>query len=196
LSASAFQIEVGEEFACIVLSGCRIGLQSVTDPADIGDGFWVSGRPPFTLDDEWRRQLGLIVSDRIEKYSNFVITAKGEGTASRLSYRAEHLLWGMAAGVGVPVFDSGDLVMGNLGEIAVFRGGVQVAPGLQRMFPTYGAPTPQVAMDDLRTASHIAASIEQMAEERDKDLAIQPTPFSPLYFQIWSGIAGFQLGIK
>ncbi len=89
----------------------------------------------------------------------FVITAKGEGTASRLSYRAEHLLWGIAAGVGVPIFDSGDLIMGNLGEVAVFRSGVQIAPGLQRMFPTYGVPAPQATVEDLRAAARIAASI-------------------------------------
>jgi hypothetical protein len=148
------------------------------------------------LDEEWRRQLGLIVSERIEKYSNFVITAKGEGTASRLSNRAEHLLWGIAAGAGVPDFESGDLVMGNLGEASVFRGGIQIAQGLQRMLPTYGAPTPQVTMDDLRAAARIAASIEKMAEERDSDLAKQSTPFTPLYFRIWSGIAGFQSGIR
>ncbi len=146
MSASNFQIEVGEEFACIVLSGCQIRLQGVPDPADIGEGFWVSGGPPFTLDDEWHRQLGVIVSDRIEKYCDFVITAKGEGTASRLSYRAEHLLWGIAAGVGVPAFDSGDLVMGNLGEVAVFRSGVQIAPGLQRMLPTYGVGVATAAL--------------------------------------------------
>jgi hypothetical protein len=196
LSTQNFEIQTDEEFACVVLSGCQIGLHEIPDPANVGNGFWVSHRPPFKLDDEWRRQLGLIVSERIEKYSNFVITAKGPFTADRLSYRAEHLLWGIAAGVGIPEVESGDIVLGNLGEVAVFRAGVRVDVGLQRIFRTYGVSAPQATLQDLRDAACLAESIEQMGEERDSDLATRPTPFNPIYFRLVSGLAGFQLGIR
>jgi hypothetical protein len=191
-----FQIRVGEEFACLVLSGCPLRLKEVTDPVKVGKEFWVSTKPPFELNEEWRRQLGGIVSERVGKYSNFVITAKGPGTADRLSYRAEHLLWGIAATVGVARFDSADLVLGNLAEAPVVSGGIRVAVGLQPMFPTYGVWAPQVTLQDLEAAARFEESIEQIVEERDSDLAKRTMPFSPIYFRIVSGFAGFQFGVK
>src|SRR5260370_16939793 len=72
-------IEQGEKFACVVFSGLNLALHEVPDPAEIGFGCWSSSNLPFKLDTWWRRQLGDIVSDQLERLCTFVLLAKQPG---------------------------------------------------------------------------------------------------------------------
>jgi hypothetical protein len=186
-----------EEFACLIFSGLRMTLDSkVPRPMKLGQGCLIPASPPFSLDDEWKRQLGITVSERIERFSNFVITAKGAGTADRLGDRVQNLLWGITAGVGVPKFESAYLVLGSLDERLSFHPGNRVSLRIDHLYRTHGIGAPHADPDGLQGAARFMAQIEKIGEEREQDIAARGQPFTPLYFRLLSGISAFQLGVK
>jgi hypothetical protein len=174
-----FKIKPGEEFACIVFSGFRCDVSAVSDPAEVGSGFWVSKSAPFSLDEILRTQLGIIVSERIERFSNFVITVKGGSTADRLVERAKHLLWGICAAAGITQFETGDVVWGNLQERKNYQLGIRVGMGLSKIYQTIGVLPPQLGVRELRQAVKFVRCIERIFEERNRD--ISSNPFTALY---------------
>jgi len=195
-SLSDFEIKPGEEFACISFTGMQFSARQLPDPCEAGLGLWVSGKPPVKLDNVWREWLGQIVSERIEQFSNFVITARGGSTADRLQQRALHLLWGISVTAGVTQFDTGDVIWGNLNEASVYQGGIRVGMGLSKVYRTVGVPAPEPAFGDLEQAVTFVERVEQIIEERDQDVASNNNPFSALYLRPISAIAAFQAGAQ
>jgi hypothetical protein len=193
-----FEIKPGEEFASIVFSAMEVALGSelIPGPVPLGDGFWVSGSLPMKLDDWWRQQLGVIVSDRIERFVSFVITAKGATTADRLRDRAQLLFWGICVVAGIAQFETAYPVWGNLEEAKVYQLGSRVAMGLSKVYRGFGIPKPNLGIAELKQAVKFAERIEQIIEVRDQDVTRNNNPFTPLYLRPMSGFAAFQSGAE
>jgi hypothetical protein len=195
-SPNDFEIKAGEEFACISFTGMQFSARQLPDPFEAGLGLWVSGNPPVKLDNVWRRWLGQIVSERIEQFSNFVITAHGGSTSDRLQQRALHFLWGICVSTGITQFDTGDVIWGNLAEAQAYQGGVRVGMGLSKVYRTVGVPPPEPTVADLKQAVTFAERLEQIIEDRDQDIATNNNPFTALHLRPISAIAAFQAGAQ
>ncbi len=197
-AVSNFEIKPGEEFASIAFSAMEVALGSelLPGPVPLGDGFWVSGSLPMKLDDWWRQQLGVIVSDRIERFVSFVITAKGATTADRLRDRAQLLFWGICVVGGIAQFETAYPVWGNLEEAKVYQLGIRVAMGLSKCYRGFGIAKPNLGIAELKQAVKFAERIEQIIEARDQDVTRNNNPFTPLYLRPMSGFAAFQAGAE
>jgi hypothetical protein len=152
-----------------------------------GSGRWTSDELPFSLDDWWRDQLGRIVVDRLEKYSNFVLTSKAlvPGEDERLLLnRVEWLRWGIALSAGIPTFDLARAIFGQLEE-SVPRIHVSVVPHL---FGSYGLERSKAEPDDFTRAARFAERVERMyRRKREHPL---------LYWRILSGFTAFRLAAQ
>ncbi len=195
-NANDFQIKAGEEFACICFSGAKFSARQLPDPFEAGPRLWVSGKPPVNLDEVWRKWLGKIISERIERFSSFVITARRGSTADRLQARALHFFWGICITAGFIQFDTGHVIWGNLREAAAYQGGIRVGMGLSKVYRTMGVSPPEPTIADLQQAATLAERLEQMTQERDDDIANRNNPFTALYLRPISAIAALQAGAQ
>lgn len=191
-----FEIKAGEEFACISFSGAQFSARQLPNPFEAGPGLWASGKPPVKLDHVWREWLGKIVSERIEQFSNLVITARGGSTGERLQARALHFFWGICINAGMVQFETGDVIWGNLTEAAIYQGGIRVGMGLSKVYRTMGVSPPEPTVADLKQAATFVERLERVIEERDQDVATSNNPFTSLYLRPISAIAAFQAGAQ
>jgi hypothetical protein len=183
----SFPIEPGERFACIVFSGFDLAFAGVPALMRLGRGRWASDTLPFSLDDWWRDQLGKIVVERLEKYSNFVLTSKASGPdedEKLLFNRVKWLLWGIAISAGIPTFELARAIFGQVGE-GVPRIHVGSVPSL---FRSYGLERSKAEPDDLMRAARFAERIEEIyRRKREHPL---------LYWRALSGFTAFRLAAQ
>jgi hypothetical protein len=121
-----FEISVGEKFASWVFCRCDLQLPDGLTATEVGKGLWVAAGDelPFKLDDWWRRQLGEIVADHLEKESSFCLTAKQPSKEPRiidaeiafLERRVWFFAWGVVLSAGTPQFDLARIVSGGRDE--------------------------------------------------------------------------------
>jgi hypothetical protein len=139
------------------------------------------------LDDWWRDQLGRIVVERIEKYSNFVLTSKALGAHEDerlLVNRVEWLLWGIAVSAGVPMFELARSIFGRVeSDIPTIH--ISVVPHLLR---SYGVERPKAEPSDFALAATFAERVEEMYHRKRED------PL--LYWRILSGFMAFRFAVQ
>jgi hypothetical protein len=186
-------IEQGEKFACVVFSGLNLALNEVPDPAEIGFGCWSSSNLPFKLDTWWRRQLGDIVSDQLERLCSFVLLAKQPGGSddafgeeSRiLRNRVLFLTWGLAVTAGVPSFSLARLIFGG-----VFRADQPKLAFAQfaQFYQTLDADKPCADLTALQSASFFSHHLEEIESARQQDLRI----YQRLESGVHALVSGFQ----
>ncbi len=61
-----FDLPIGYKFACFALEGIGLDMES-SAPLNLGDGLWVVFGPPFELDGAWRKWLGSLEVDRLQR---------------------------------------------------------------------------------------------------------------------------------
>jgi hypothetical protein len=66
-----FEIKNADKYACIALENVGT-VAGLTDPIDLGDGFWALLAPPFPLDATWRAWLGSLQSQDFERSNLFL----------------------------------------------------------------------------------------------------------------------------
>ena len=140
-----FMVPSNENFACIVFSefqipGRRFPADFLSSPVLIGRNFWISKRPPFTIDQEWKRWMGEIFSNRIENgIGSIVLTAFAENpfeTSEILLNRIKLVLWGFAIVIGIPTFMSADTLHGRIQENTSVQTNIRFGFGLTHLYPT------------------------------------------------------------
>ncbi|MGD0290728.1 MAG: hypothetical protein ABSC63_13865 [Candidatus Binataceae bacterium] len=180
-------IESDEKFACVVFSGFDLAFAGVPTLMRLGRGRWTSDTLPFSLDDWWRDQLGKIVVERLEEYSNFVLTSKASSPDEDerlLLNRVEWLLWGIAISAGIPTFELARAIFGRVGQ-GVPRIHVGSVPSL---FRSHGLERPRAEPDDFMRAARFADRIEEMYRRKREH--------PRLYWRALSGFAAFRLAAQ
>jgi hypothetical protein len=189
-----FEISVGEKFASWVFSRCDLRLPDGPSAMEVGGGLWVStgDELPFKLDDWWRRQLGELVADNLEKEFSFCLTAKYPSENPRildaeiavLERKAWFFAWGLVLSVGAPQSDLARIVSGGRDE-----GGFRLKLGTPEHFVRSGGfPRPVALTEDFFQAGRFAQRAESMAAEREADVQ--------LYWRALSGLDAFMTGVK
>jgi len=189
-----FEIGVREKFASWVFSRCDLRLPDSPPVAEVGGGLWVStgDELPFKLDDWWRRQLGELVADNVEKEFSFCLTAKCPSENPRIldaetavvERRVGFFAWGLVLSVGVPQFDLARIVSGWRDQ-----GGFRLKLGTPEHFVRSGGfPRPVALTEDFFQAGRFAQRAESMAAERKADVQ--------LYWRAFSGLDAFMTGVK
>ncbi len=190
-----FEIQPGENFACMVLFpglsiSCSGGKRHF-----LGSGCWASEDLPFKLGglDGWfRRQLGEFVWDQVTN-SNFVLTAKAQsaqlenlGTENEtLLGRLQFLLWGIAITAGVPLIENGRFFSGSKTAEQV---DLCNSASVESFYQTDGTPQPTATIEDLRKAARFAERLEKIHQVRKSD--------ERLYYRLASGLGGFVVALK
>ena len=115
-------------------------------PISIGQNCWVSCGMPFTIDNEWRKWLGGIISDRMENGpGKIVLTAKSQNpdeSSEALINRISLVFWGLTIMSGIPDFSSGDQVHGHFQHDRSVQTGIKIGFGMRRLYPTYAPNDP------------------------------------------------------
>jgi hypothetical protein len=114
------KIQPGEKFACIVFSFFDVELRTAL-PADLGYGCILSNSLPFALSDWAHRWLGEFIIEQLETRPRVVLTAVQKARKPEtlddenqvLVERVSHVLWGLSAVAGVPVFNLARLFSGS-----------------------------------------------------------------------------------
>src|SRR5260370_22257558 len=154
-----FEIGAGEKFASWVFCRCDLRLPDGLVAREVGKGLWMStgGVLPFKLDSWWRRQLGDIVADYLEKESSFCLTAKQPSKEPRiidveiafLERRVWFFAWGVVLSVGPPQFDLARIVSGGRDEK-----GFRLKLGTPEHFVrSGGVPRPTAQVEDFVRAA-------------------------------------------
>jgi hypothetical protein len=180
-------IGLDEKFACVAFSGFDLAFADVPALTRLGRGRWASDTLPFSLDDWWRDQLGKIVVERLEKYSNFVLTLKASGPdedARFLLNRVEWLLWGIAISAGIPTFELARAIFGRVGQ-GVSRIHFGSVPSL---FRSHGLERPRAEPDNLVQGARFADRIEEMYRRKREH--------PRLYWRALSGFTAFRLAAQ
>jgi len=162
---------------------------------EVGKGLWVStgDELPFKLDAWWRRQLGDLVTDYLEKESSFCLTAKQPSRDPRILDAETDLLerkvWlfvrGVVLSVGMPHFDLSRIVSGGRSEEEGFR----LKVGTQEHFVRAGgAPRPVARIEDFIRAARFADRVMSMESERQSNPRV--------YWRALSGLDAFETAVK
>lgn len=211
-----FLVPPNEDFACIVfsefqVSGCRFPADFFSSPVLMGRNIWISNRPPFTIDQEWKRWMGEIFSNRIENgIGSFVLTAFAENpseTSEILLNRINLVLWGFAIVIGIPTFMSADTVYGHIQENTSVQSGISIGFGLTHLYPTppflprsgRGFLPNEITQDELHQAIQFATymeKIEQTIEQERSKLGIPINQsFTSLFVRPKGGFLALQSGM-
>jgi hypothetical protein len=189
-----FEISVGEKFASWVFSICDLRLPDGLSASEVGRGLWVSAGDelPFELDAWWRRQLGEIVADHLEKRSSLCLIAKQPSKEPRiigaeiafLERRVWFFTWGVVLSAGTPLFDLARIVSGGRDEK-----GLKLKLGTPEHFVRCGGlPRPAAGIEDFLRAARFAERAQSMEAERESD--------TQLYWRVFSGLDAFQTAVK
>lgn len=175
-----FDLQPNEKFACIILKNPGFhgsGFQT-QQPQHLGDGCWLSRRPPFPLtqglNQSWRDDLGKIVCNAIQQ-STFVLTAKASSSQTDirndedeiLNRHVNYLLWGFAITAGVPCMDQfGSYFLAGFSttpKVKISTPDVKVVRDfgtLARFIPTRGSMPPLVRPADSADAMHFVQRLK------------------------------------
>lgn len=195
MADAGFQIEVGEKFACLVLSpGVRMSFRT-SKPISLGNGLWLSEEPPLKLDKWWRNQLGEIISDFVKR-STFVLTAKAQSaqrgdldTANQALYdRLHFFVWGMAITVGPPRIRRGFIFSGGRGAQSSDDDIVRSVGQFRCFYQTPGVPQPSATREGLGKAVRFGERWEEIDRERKSDPG--------RYYRLASGLGAFQSALE
>jgi hypothetical protein len=189
-----FEISVGEKFASWVFSRCDLRLPEGLSATEAGQGLWVStgDELPFKLDAWWRRQLGDIVADNLEKEFSFCLTAIQpsknptifDAEIVLLERRAWFFTWGVVLSVGAPQFDLARMVSGGRGDE-----GFRLKLGTPDHFvPSGGFPHPTAQFEDFVRAARFTERAQSMEAERQSN--------AQLYWRTLSGLDAYVTAVN
>src|ERR1035437_555620 len=189
-----FEIGIGEKFASWVFCRCDLRLPDGLSATEVGKGLWVStgDELPFKLDTWWRRQLGDIVADYLEKEASFCLTAKQpskdptivDAEIVFLERRVRFFAWGVVLSVGATQFDLARIVSGGRDEK-----GFRLKLGTPEHFVRSGGfPRPTSQIEDFFRAARFTERAQSMEAERESD--------AQLYWRALSGLDAFVTAVK
>jgi hypothetical protein len=180
-----FEIGVGEKFASWVFCRCDLRLPYGLSVTEVGKGLWVSigDELPFKLDTWWRRRLGEIVADHLEKESSVCLTTKQPSENPRiidaeiafLERRVWFFAWGVVLSVGAPQFDLARIVSGGRDEK-----GFTLKLGMPEHFVRSGGfPRPTAKIEDFDRAARFTECAQSMEAERESDAQLYWRALTP-----------------
>lgn len=211
-----FMVPPNENFACIVFTEFQIPNRRfpsdfLSSPVSIGRNCWISKRPPFTIDQEWKRWMGEIFSNRIENgIGSIVLTAFAEDpseTSEVLLKRIQFVLWGFAIVISIPLFMSADTVHGHIQENTSVQSGISIGFRLTHFYPTpqllprsgRGFLPNEITQNELHQAIQFATymeKIEQTIEQERSKLGIPINQsFTSLFVRPKGGFLALQSGM-
>lgn len=216
MSSAQFQIPLNINFASIVFTGFRIpGRRFPSNGRNFSIQFdrnsWISFNSPFTIDQEWRKWLGEVISDRIEHgRGTLVLTSLEESSSDTevlLNKRLELILWGICIVIGIPEFELGDKVYGRLQQDTSVQPNIKIAPGIPHLYQTVqeistlGARPipPEITIDELNQAVRFATCMETIdnaiEHERRTSGISESRSITHLYTRPMGGFMAFRLGV-
>lgn len=212
-----FNLQDGESFASLIFTMFRIPDRrlpsSFSDhPIAIGQNCWVSCGMPFTIDDEWRKWLGGIISDRMENGpGKIVLTAKSQNpneSAEALLNRISLVFWGLTIVSGIPDFASGDQVHGHYQHDRSVQTEIKIGFGMRRLYPTYapnpdhltGPPIFEIPESEFKQSVQFATRIESIhkniEQEKKNRNILDNRSLTDFFSRIVSGFLALQEGMS
>lgn len=212
-----FELQEGENFASLIFTMFRIPDRRLSSsfsdhPISIGQNCWVSSRMPFAIDNEWRKWLGRIISDRIENGpGKIVLTAKSQNpdeSSEALLNRISLVFWGITIVSGIPDFSSGDQVHGHFQHDRSVQTGIKIGLGMRRLYPTYapnsdlltGSPILEIPESEFKQSVQFATRIESIHKNIEQEKKNRNIPdnrsLTDFFSRIVSGFLALQEGMS
>lgn len=211
-----FNLQNGDNFASLIFTMFRIPDRKFSStlsdqPISIGQNCWVSCGMPFTIDNEWRKWLGGIISDRMENGpGKIVLTAKSQNSdesSEALINRISLVFWGLTIMSGIPDFSSGDQVHGHFQHDRSVQTGIKIGFGMRRLYPTYapndpltGSPILEIPESEFKQSVQFATRIESIhknIEQEKKNRNISDNrSLTDFFSRIVSGFLALQEGMS
>ena len=211
-----FNLQNGDNFASLIFTMFRIPDRKFSStlsdqPISIGQNCWVSCGMPFTIDNEWRKWLGGIISDRMENGpGKIVLTAKSQNpdeSSEALINRISLVFWGLTIVSGIPDFSSGDQVHGHFQHDRSVQTGIKIGFGMRRLYPTYapndpltGPPILEIPESEFKQSVQFATRIESIhknIEQEKKNRNISDNrSLTDFFSRIVSGFLALQEGMS
>jgi hypothetical protein len=96
-----FVLKTGDKFACIAFENLAVD-DSLSRPLSLGEGLWTLPEHPFDLDNRWRKWIGKIRADRVDRCNFFLLAVKASTRPEvlddeniMLRKRLDRLLYGL-----------------------------------------------------------------------------------------------------
>jgi hypothetical protein len=209
-----FQISRNTHFASIVFSGFRIPGRNfspdiLNSPVELNRNCWISYKPPFTIDQEWRKWIGEIISERI-KNGRFVLTAVEESSSDSdeiLLNRIQLVLWGISIVIGIPEYWVADTIKGFLQENESIQTNISFGFGMTRLFQTVCEKNSksesifvpiEITLDEFNQAVQFATYMETINKTIEQERKNRGIPVNQSYTNLFTrpkgGFMAFQLG--
>ena len=210
-----FELPPNTNFASIVFTEFRIPARKfisnfLINPVPLGRNCWISDKPPFTIDQEWRKWIGEIISGRIEKgIGSLVLTSVAESSsdsAAILLNRIQLVLWGISIVIGIPEYGVADTVNGFLQKNESIQTNISFGFGMTHLYQTVreipkpgsGFVPTGITLDEFNQAVQFATymeTIDKTIEQERKKLRIPVNQsYTNLFTRPKGGFMAFQLG--